>query len=148
MRLRELFSEDSTAQDPFLSNDQLVMMASYWMGSNFVDWVRQVSPYSESSPYKSFKGIYTKIINSITPVARSGNIDQVIAQLNKEIPVVGVPSWVTKKIQHRKQEIASIKPQPYQATSPESNPGDEFDFASNDTAYVDQDGHLSYNKTN
>jgi hypothetical protein len=103
MKVKELLEAKELVDlsaDPVFGNDTMNRALMHYMGPQVYWWAQDVTPYNPNSPYKAYKNLYTRIVNSITPEMSKPdpNMELVVKTINKQIPIVNLPSWVKKQI--------------------------------------------------
>ena len=104
MRLYEI-----TSVDPILTDARMTEVIRHYMGMDVVELIQTNSPYTATSAYKQYKGIYDRIAQAVKPLVQveNPNMDQIIRAVNKQLPIVSLPKWVQDRIkqqQHRDQQ--------------------------------------------
>ena len=86
--------------DPVLSDTNFVNVLTHYMGADFVDYLRQVSPYADNSPYARYRQIYDRIAASVKPLLQTHNlnVDLIIKTINRQLPIVSLPQWVQERV--------------------------------------------------
>jgi hypothetical protein len=109
MRLYEI---TTTEQDPILDDANIVALILHYMGQEFYTWVQKNTPFNPNSKYTAVKDTYVRVAMSIKPLAaqRPLDINLILKTLDQQIPVVGLPKWVSarvnKQVEQDKQELA------------------------------------------
>ena len=100
MRLYEI-----TETDPILSDARMVEVIQHYLGMDVVDLIKDASPYTATSEYKQYKGIYDRIAQAVKPLVQTANpnIDLILKTVNKQLPLVSLPKWVQQRIAQRQQ---------------------------------------------
>jgi beta-xylosidase len=102
-----------TQQDPILSNARMTEVIAHYMGKSTVELIQVNSPYTPSSPYKQYKGIYDRIAQAVAPLVQVQNPDitAIIKAVNKQLPIVNLPDSVQAQVamvqkRDREQDLA------------------------------------------
>ena len=100
MRLYEI-----TQPDPILSNSRMVEVIRHYMGVDIVDLIRDNSPYTPTSAYKNYKGIYDRIARAVEPLVQVENPDMalIVKTVNKQLTIISLPKLVQDRIAQRQQ---------------------------------------------
>ena len=100
MRLYEI-----TETDPILSDARMVEVIRHYLGMDVVDLIKDASPYTATSEYKQYKGIYDRIAQSVKPLVQTAtpNMDLILKTVNKQLPLVSLPKWVQDRIKQRQR---------------------------------------------
>ena len=102
MRLKEF---DQQSQDPILSDSNLVKLIKHYTYPGYIDLIADLSPYNPASKYTAYKDLYTRVANSIKPLAavKNPNIDLIVSTLERQIPFFRVPQGIRQGIEQQKQ---------------------------------------------
>ena len=100
MRLYEI-----TQPDPILSDARMVEVIRHYMGQSTVELIQVNSPYTATSAYKQYKGIYDRIAQAVRPLVQveNPNMDLIVQTVNKQLPIISLPKEVQAKIAQRQQ---------------------------------------------
>ena len=101
MRIHEI-----TQQDPILSDARMVEVIRHYMGVDIVTLIRDNSPYTPTSAYKQYKGIYDRIAQAVRPLVQVEKPDMalIVRTVNKQLPIISLPKAVQDRIKQRQQK--------------------------------------------
>ena len=78
----------------------------HYMGAEILKLIQVNSPYTATSPYKQYKGIYDRIAQAVAPLVQTANpdINLIIKTVNKQLPLVNLPKWVEQRVANVQQQ--------------------------------------------
>ena len=95
MRINEI-----TRQDPVFTDHELVEILARYLGTVTLNSLYQMSPYTPGSGNERWQNRYDNIVATVKPMLKQPepDIHAIIKTLDKQIPIVGLPSWLKDQI--------------------------------------------------
>jgi hypothetical protein len=112
------YTEGQMQQDPVFSDPELVKILSYYLTPRVMNLLAPMSPYTPGSGNERWKSKYDAIVAIIGPMLKKPNPDihAIIQVVDKQIPIVGMPTWIKDVIlsadqRYKQAELAYQKNQ-------------------------------------
>ena len=117
MRIHDIINEGAVPpNDPILNDPNLYKLLDHYVGTSFIEWATENSPYNPSgrnlfqqAQAAAIKPIYNKIAAAIKPLAAEENpdINRIIKIIDSQIPMGGLPQNIKARV--AQQQAADAK---------------------------------------
>ena len=117
MRINDIINEGAVPpNDPILNDPNLYKLLGHYVGTPFLEWAIENSPYNPSgrgfvqqAQAAAIKPIYNKIAAAIKPLAAEENpdIDKIVRIIDSQLPIGGIPQNIKARI--AQQQTADAK---------------------------------------
>jgi hypothetical protein len=117
MRIHDIINEGAVPpNDPILNDPNLYKLLGHYVGTSFLEWAIENSPYNPSgrnlfqqAQAAAIKPIYNKIAAAIKPLAAEENpdINKIVKIIDSQLPIGGIPQNIKARI--AQQQTADAK---------------------------------------
>ena len=117
MRIKDIINEGAVpANDPILNDPNVYKLLGHYVGTPFLEWAIENSPYNTSgrgfvqqAQAAAIKPIYNKIAAAIKPLAAEENpdINRILKIVDSQLPIGGIPQDIKARI--AQQQAADAK---------------------------------------